>query len=173
MKQNSLEKLLQQDAPPPNPAARLAARRAALEEFARVMPATAAPARRSRLQGLLGALRLSRNDDTSHGRDSMPWYSRRLVIGGAASAFIAVFGFSLVWNTYKQDPQITELEAPVAARTIPQPEVLEPQSEGTEQVSEAASLASESSAIANPVAQPADDSRLELARASEAKQRLA
>ena len=41
MKPNSLEKLLQQEAPPPDPAARLAARRAALAEFARVQPASA------------------------------------------------------------------------------------------------------------------------------------
>jgi Ca-activated chloride channel family protein len=116
MKQNSLEKLLQQDAPPPNPAARVAARRAALEEFAR-QHATSAPARRGLVQGLLGALRLSRND--THGRNDMPWYSRRLVIGGAASVFIAMFGVTLVWNAYEQDPRIAAI--PGAAETARAP----------------------------------------------------
>jgi len=111
MKQNSLEKMLQQDAPPPNPAARLAARRAALEEFARANPAVAPVERRGFIQGLLGGFRLFRND--THGRDDMPWYSRRLVMGGAASFFIAAFGVTLVWNSYRQDPAITELRSEV------------------------------------------------------------
>ena len=41
MNRHSLEKLLQQDAPPPDPAARLAARHAALAEFARLHAAPA------------------------------------------------------------------------------------------------------------------------------------
>jgi len=114
MKQ-SIQKLLQQDAPAPNPAARLAARRAALEEFARVH-ADAQPAKRGLLQGLLDAFRLSRND--SDGRDSMPWYSRRLVVGGVASMFIATFGVVLVWNTYRQDPQVMELPATVEMKAL-------------------------------------------------------
>jgi Ca-activated chloride channel family protein len=115
MKQKSFEKLLQQDAPPPNPAARLAARRAALEEFARANASATQPARRRILQALSDALRLSRNE--ADGRDSMPWYSRRLVIGGAASLCIAMFGATLVWNAYERDPRIAELE-PAANRVV-------------------------------------------------------
>src|SRR5688500_7040313 len=112
MKQNSLEKLLQQDAPPPNPSARLAARRAALAEFARVHPAAVKPGSRGWAQGLLGAWRLSRGPQVN-GRDSMPWYTRRLVIGSAASVFIAMFGVTLVWNTVKHEPELAEARPPV------------------------------------------------------------
>ena len=80
MKPNSLEQLLQEQAPPPDPAARLAARRAALEEFARVQPpnAGAGSGRAGRIfQGLLGRLRPSR-EEQSHGSTAMAWNSRRI-----------------------------------------------------------------------------------------------
>jgi Ca-activated chloride channel family protein len=109
MKQNSLENLLQQDAPPPDPAARLAARRAALAEFAKVNPAqpisptmAAAPERRGLFQALLGALRPSR-DTNDHGRDSMPLFSRKALYGGVASIAIALVGSTVVWNTFRQN----------------------------------------------------------------------
>ena len=117
MKHNSLEKLLRQDAPPPNPAARLAARRAALDEFARLNASSDRPAARGAIQGLLAAFRLSRNK--TRGSEHMPWYSRRLLIGGAASVVIAMFGATLVWDAYQQDPRIAQISAPVesTART--------------------------------------------------------
>jgi len=76
MKPNSLENLLRQEAQKPDQAARVAALRAALAEFARVHPQTgndAAPKSHSVLQGLLGRLRLSLQTRRS---DTMPWYTR-------------------------------------------------------------------------------------------------
>ncbi len=116
MKTNPLEKMLQQEAPPPDPAARLAARRAALAEFARVHSSSATehvPRRGGLLQALLGRLRLSR-DPQSRGRDSMPWYTRRVLVGGAASVCIALVGVAMVWNTLRHQPEVTALK-PVAA----------------------------------------------------------
>src|SRR5688572_24979258 len=115
MKPNSLENLLKQEAPQPDPAARVAARRAALAEFARIHPQTANDAAtrpRSRLQALLGLLRLSR-ESQSRGSDTMPWYSRRGLVGGAASIFVAVIGAAVVWDTVRQ-PAVTELNRPLA-----------------------------------------------------------
>ncbi len=120
MKPNSLENLLKQDAPKPDPAARVAARRAALAEFARVSPATAHPANdsaakpRNALQGLLGLLRLS---PQTRGSDIMPWYMRRGPVSGAAGICIAVIGSAVVWNTLQREPGVTELSAPAAAPT--------------------------------------------------------
>ena len=131
MKPNSLENLLKQDAPQPDPAARVAARRAALAEFARIHPQTAndtASKPRSKLQALLGLLRLS---SQTRGSDTMPWYSRRGLVGGAASIFVAVIGSAVVWETLRQDPQVTELNRPAAApppsetRPVPEPAALD------------------------------------------------
>ena len=44
----------------------------------------------------------------------MPWYSRRGLVGGAASIFIAVIGTAVVWDTVRQDPGVTELSRPTA-----------------------------------------------------------
>jgi Ca-activated chloride channel family protein len=123
-----IEKLLQQDvAPAPDPKARLAARRAALEDFARVQAASAgegapreAPPRRSAFQGLLGALRLSWQ---SQRRDVMPWYSRPMLIGGAASVCLAIVGGTLVWNLLHVQPQVARLQTSVESRPEPAPPV--------------------------------------------------
>jgi Ca-activated chloride channel family protein len=123
-----IEKLLEQDVPPaPDPKARLAARRAALEEFARVHAASpnvdAAP-RRSRFQGLLEALRLS---SQSQRRDVMPWYSRPMLIGGAASVCLAIVGGTLVWNMLRVQPQVARLEVAAAPQWEPaRPETANP-----------------------------------------------
>src|SRR5262245_3321555 len=106
MKPNSLENLLKQDAPKPDPAARVAARRAALAEFARVNPQTANDAAakpRTALQGLLGLLRLS---SQTRGSDTMPWYMRRGALSGAAGICIAVVGSMVVWTTLQHDPDV-------------------------------------------------------------------
>src|SRR4051812_48579838 len=109
MKPNSLEQMLRQPAPPPDPAVRLAARRAALQEFARVNPADGAAnaPRPSFIKGLLDRVRLSR-ESHSHGRAVMAWNSRRL-LGAAASVCIALFGSALVWNLNRQQPELTQL----------------------------------------------------------------
>jgi Ca-activated chloride channel family protein len=121
MKPNSLENLLKQDAPQPDPAARVAARRAALAEFARTNPQTAndkandvAAKPRNTLQGLLGLLRLS---SQTRGSDTMPWYMRRGALSGAAGVCVAVIGSVLVWTTLQHDPDVVELKSPVAAPT--------------------------------------------------------
>ncbi|HET9864721.1 MAG TPA: von Willebrand factor type A domain-containing protein [Steroidobacteraceae bacterium] len=116
-----IEKLLEQDVPPaPDPRARLAARRAALEEFARVHAAAGtgaapadAPSGHSRFQGLSGVLRLS---SQSQRRDVMPWYSRPMLIGGAASVCLAIVGGSLVWNTLREHPQMARADVPANIR---------------------------------------------------------
>jgi Ca-activated chloride channel family protein len=94
MKQQGFEKLLQQQAPAPDPAARLRARRAALEAFKVVPAVESAPEPKSRLQGLLAALRLSRTH--SDGRGSMPWYSNKW-LGGAATACVATVAVVIGW----------------------------------------------------------------------------
>ncbi|HEV8444529.1 MAG TPA: hypothetical protein VGQ27_13670, partial [Steroidobacteraceae bacterium] len=112
MKPNSLEQLLQQPAPAPDRAARLAARRAALAEFQRAHPANAGAAapRRSLFQALSGWFRPSR-EDKSHGSSLMAWNSRRMLLGGVASVCITLFGSALVWNLNKQQPELVALPA--------------------------------------------------------------
>jgi Ca-activated chloride channel family protein len=124
MKPNHLEEMLKQDAPAPDPAARVAARRAALTEFARAQQASAAEAaptgtasvETSGFQALLGRLRLSR--EPTSGRDFMPWYSRRMVLGGAASVCIALVGSVVVWNAMRGDPMVAELGRETAATAM-------------------------------------------------------
>ena len=122
MNRHSFEKLLQQDAAPaPEQAARQAARQAALAEYARVHAAAAnepVVPRTSVFKALLGALRLSR-EPQSRGRDVMPWYSRRMLLGGAASVCLLVVSGTLVWKTMKVYPEVARLEPqePVPAVT--------------------------------------------------------
>jgi len=109
MNQSSLEKQLQQQAPAPDPAARIAARRAAVEEFKRLHGAVApqSTSRRGIFQGLSGLLRPSRHQQD--GSDSMPWITRNMWLSGAASICVALVGGTIVWNTLKQHPELTEL----------------------------------------------------------------
>jgi len=133
MKPNRLETMLQQEAPPPDPAARLAARRAALAEFARVhaSAATESAPRVGLLQALLVRLR---------GSDSTPWYARRTLVGGAASVCIAVVGMAVVWNTLRQQPDVTEL-TPVATTAAATESPAGPVTESTQAVPPSATSA--------------------------------
>jgi len=162
MKPNSLEQLLQQPAPAPDPAARLAARRAALAEFQRAHPANAGATnspRRSLFQALSGWLRPSR-EDKSHGSSLMAWNSRRMLLGGVASVGIALFGSALVWNLNKQQPELVALPA---AKPVPVAEPAEPpKNEASE-----AYLGSEQQSAAQP-APAADKKRDDASRLSAA-----
>ncbi|MEO8018310.1 MAG: von Willebrand factor type A domain-containing protein [Pseudomonadota bacterium] len=99
MNEKSMEaRLARMSAPAPDPEARLRAKRAALAEFSRLHGAQAASAARKTgwYQGLLGALRLSR-EGTSHGSESMGWSTRTRLFAGAASVCLAVIGLAVVW----------------------------------------------------------------------------
>ncbi|HEX6396932.1 MAG TPA: von Willebrand factor type A domain-containing protein [Steroidobacteraceae bacterium] len=124
MNPHSFEKLLQQDAPPPpDAAARRAARQAALAEFARVHAQVAndpASSRWSLFQALLGGLRLSSQTQRS---DDMPWYSRRMLLGGAASVCLVVVGGALAWKTLRVDPSLAELSPEYQTVSVPTKEV--------------------------------------------------
>ncbi len=99
MNEKSFEaKLARVSAPAPDPAARLRAKRAALEEFARVHAAKEAAEKTSEAasKGLWDALRLFR-DDSSHGSTSMAWFVRRNLFAGVASACVVGLGIAMVW----------------------------------------------------------------------------
>jgi Ca-activated chloride channel family protein len=99
MNEKSFEaKLARVSAPAPDPAARLRAKRAALEEFARVHAAKQAAEKTSEAasKGLWDALRLFR-DDSSHGSTSMAWFVRRNLFAGVASACVVGIGIAMVW----------------------------------------------------------------------------
>src|SRR5262245_26870984 len=114
------EQMLKEDAAPvADPAARNAARQAALAEFKRLNAQAAnetLPPRRSKFQALLGALRLS-GESNSRGREIMPWYSRRMLLGGAASVCLVIVGGTLVWKTQQSSPETVRLETASASRT--------------------------------------------------------
>ncbi|HEV7609742.1 MAG TPA: von Willebrand factor type A domain-containing protein [Steroidobacteraceae bacterium] len=139
MNEKSLEaKLARVSAPAPDPEARLRAKRAALAEFSRVHAASAQPGahKAGRFQGLLGAVRLSR-ESTSHRRDSMGWSTRTRLFAGAASVCLAVIGFAVVWpmlggggarllehtpeNALPPGPVNSEPEIPARSEPIPIP----------------------------------------------------
>jgi Ca-activated chloride channel homolog len=121
---HSFEKLLQQDAPPPPDAgARRVARQAALAEFARVQAEASGQSDASRwsmFQALLGALRLSSHTQRS---DDMPWYSRRMLLGGAASVCLVMVGGALAWKTLRVDPSLAELSPTYETVSVPTKEV--------------------------------------------------
>ncbi len=98
MNEKSFEaKLARVSAPAPDPEARLRAKRAALEEFARVHAANQATEKTSGApsKGLWGALRLFR-DDSSHGSTSMTWFVRRNLFAGVAGACVVGLGIVMV-----------------------------------------------------------------------------
>jgi hypothetical protein len=98
MNDKSIEaRLARVTAPDPDPEARLRAKRAALEEFARVHAASqnAATPSESQPKGLWGALRLFR-DDSSHGSTSMAWFVRRNLFAGVAGACVVGLGIVMV-----------------------------------------------------------------------------
>jgi len=123
MKPKSYETLLQETAaPPPDPQARVLAKRAALAEFTRVNsePAAPAQARTGFVQGLLGALRLSR-EHQSHGSNVMGWNARSKMFAGAASVCLAIVGFAIVWPMIKDGEPAYLLEKVPAGATTAEP----------------------------------------------------
>jgi hypothetical protein len=102
MNEKSFEaKLARMSAPAPDPEVRLRAKRAALEEFARVQAANQAGATPSEAgsKGLWDALRLFR-DDSSHGSTSMVWFVRRNLFAGVAGVCVVGLGIALVWPIF-------------------------------------------------------------------------
>src|SRR5690349_11766402 len=103
-------KLARVSAPAPDPAARLRAKRAALEEFARAQAANQASAANTEAgektsdsgsKGLWDALRLFR-DDSSHGSTSMAWFVRRNLFAGVAGACVVGLGIAMVWPIFSR-----------------------------------------------------------------------
>jgi len=116
-------KLARVSAPAPDPAARLRAKRAALEEFARVQSANQANAPENSSKGLWGALRLFR-DDSSHGSPSMAWFVRRNLFAGVAGACVVGLGIALVWPVFREygrNRVFDDVRAPVTVELQPAP----------------------------------------------------
>jgi Ca-activated chloride channel family protein len=127
MNEKSFEaKLARVKAPAPDPEARLRAKRAALEEFARVNTANQDAAKDSEAssKGLWDALRLFR-DDSSHGSTSMAWFVRRNLFAGVAGACVVGLGIALVWpiySNYGDSRLFDELQPPVTVELKPEKE---------------------------------------------------
>ena len=121
MNEKSFEaKLARVSAPAPDPEARLRAKRAALEEFARVHAANQATEKTSEApsKGLWDALRLFR-DDSSHGSTSMAWFVRRNLFAGVAGACVVGLGIAMVWpilSRYGDSRLLDDLQPPVRRR---------------------------------------------------------
>ena len=49
----------------------------------------------------------------------MPWYSRRMLLGGAASVCLLVVSGTLVWKTMKLYPDVARLEPQVPVPAVP------------------------------------------------------
>src|SRR5690349_20824557 len=103
-------KLARVSAPAPDPAARLRAKRAALEEFARAQAANQASAANTEAgekssdagsKNWWDALRLFR-DDSSHGSTSMAWFVRRNLFAGVAGACVVGLGIAMVWPIFSR-----------------------------------------------------------------------
>jgi Ca-activated chloride channel homolog len=110
-------------APAPDPAARLRAKRVALEEFARAHAAgqDAEKASEAPSKGLWGVLRLFR-DDSSHGSTSMAWFVRRNLFAGVASACVVGLGVAMVWPIFSRygDSRLFDERPPVVVDLKPQ-----------------------------------------------------
>ena len=124
MNEKSFEaKLARVSAPAPDPEARLRAKRAALEEFARVHAANQAAEKTSEAasKGLWDALRLFR-DDSSHGSTSMAWFVRRNLFAGVASACVVGLGIAMVWPIFSRygDTRLLEATQPPVVDLEPQ-----------------------------------------------------
>jgi len=121
-------KLARVSAPAPDPAARLRAKRAALEEFARSQSANQASAPDTSEEnsdkgskGLWDALRLFR-DDSSHGSTSMAWFVRRNVFAGVAGACVVGLGIAMVWPVFRDygtDQRFADVRPPVTEELNP------------------------------------------------------
>jgi len=155
MKQQSYETALKETAaPPPDPQARVLAKRAALAEFARVQAAepAATQLKPGFFQGLLAALRPSR-ETQSRGSDVMRWNTKSRMLAGAASICVAVLGFVVVWPMVQNGEGARLLEStPAESVTV------EPVRSEIPPASETASSASVPGEIPAPPAPPAQAS---------------
>jgi len=117
MNEKSFEASLKRvTAPAPDPAARLRAKRAALEEFERVHAANQGVAQEiaktsdAPRKGLWNALRLFR-DDSSHGSTSMAWFVRRNLFAGVAGVCVVGLGIAMVWPVLLERQQLPVAES--------------------------------------------------------------
>jgi len=119
-------KLARVSAPAPDPAARLRAKRAALEEFACAQTVNQSAKQKTSddgSKGLWDALRLFR-DDSSHGSTSMAWFVRRNLFAGVAGACVVGLGIAMVWPVFRHygDSRVfDDVRPPVAAELKPAP----------------------------------------------------
>jgi Ca-activated chloride channel family protein len=132
-------------APAPDPQARLRAKRAAMEEFARVHSAEASEksagaesAPNNFLKGLLAKLRLSR--DTSHGSTSMNWFTNRGLMAGAAGVGVLAIGLATV---------LPNLDRHVVAVTKPEFKTPETMNAGDSSANATAAAGADASAAAH------------------------
>jgi Ca-activated chloride channel family protein len=124
MNEKSFEaKLARVSAPAPDPGARLRAKRAALEEFARVHAANQGAEKTSEAasKGLWDALRLFR-DDSSHGSTSMAWFVRRNLFAGVAGVCVVGLGIVMVLPVLSRygDTRLLEPTQPSVVDVEPQ-----------------------------------------------------
>ena len=122
MKPKSYETVFKEmAAPPPDPEARVLAKRAALAEFARANAGASAPAvpKKGFFQGLLGRVRLS-DDSQSHGKEVMNWNAKSRMFAAAAGICVAVLGFAVIWPMVRNGDSRQLLEKPPATLT-PEP----------------------------------------------------
>jgi len=128
MNEKSIEASLKRMiAPAPDPEARLRAKRAALEEFARVHAANQDAAQENEktseapAKGLWSALRLFR-DDSSHGSTSMAWFVRRNLFAGVAGVCVVGLGIAMVWpmlSNYGDSSLLGDPQPPMTAGLEP------------------------------------------------------
>src|SRR4051812_16352875 len=115
MKDSFAEKLEELQAPAPDARARAAARRAALEEFARVQGAVAEAGSSSdppkARKGSWPWLRLSRDNN---GSPRMKMVVSRAMLGGVASVGVAAFAIAVLWPMFRNSPQLQSVR-PLAA----------------------------------------------------------
>jgi Ca-activated chloride channel family protein len=151
---DTAEKLARINAPPPRPAARLAAKRAALDEFARVQAGRAprpAYAAQEPRQGFWSWLRLSRNHN---GGTRMRWVVSRAAFGGVASACVVAFATALLWPMFMNRRDLPALPPPVEHTIELQPWIPEvPVPEPAIEAAPAPTLS-----IPAPISQPAPES---------------
>ena len=118
MKDSLAERLKNIESPPASAAARLAARRAALDEFARVQAANtvAPPVSTQASQGFWSWLRLSR-DDTRNGSSRMKLVVSRTLFGGVASFCVVAFAAAILWPMFRNDAALQSMRPPGETET--------------------------------------------------------
>jgi Ca-activated chloride channel family protein len=175
-------------APAPDPAARLRAKRAALAEFERVQAANQARiGRAGLLQVLWRWLRPSR--EQSHGSASMKWFSNRGLLAGAAGVCVLAIGVAIVLPNYQRyggdvgggrapevvDEPLAALrgaaeqeETAAAAQATPENAPVEAAQSGPAPVTPADDADSRRQIAAVPVAKPESPARLGVAPPAQA-----